>query len=83
MEKIFYQAEAAVILTPFSFLSAKKFEILRNLMCEIWTGLVISFDNVPGNIFCGKKNGIFNSNTANSVRAAITVFNKSEYVHGY
>lgn len=83
MEKIFYQAEAAVILTPFSFLSAKKFAILRNLMCEIGTGFVISFDNVPGNIFCGKKNGIFNSNTANSVRAAITVFNKSENVHGY
>ena len=33
---------------------------------------------MPASIFIGKKHGIFNSNSANSVRAAITVINQSE-----
>ena len=41
-----------------------------------YNGEIYSFDNVPGNIFCGRKHGIFNTNTSNSVRAAITVVRK-------
>lgn len=46
-------------------------------------GFIVSFDNVPGNIFCGKKHGIFNSNSTNSVRAAITVFNQNKTEKGF
>ena len=48
-----------------------------------YNGFVVSFDNVPGNIFNGRKHGIFNTNTANSVRAAITVLNSSEQKKGF
>lgn len=78
MEKIFSQSESTVIITPYSFISGSKFYTLRKKMCEIGEGFIVSFDNVPGNIFCGRKHGIFNTNTANSVRAAITVLNSSE-----
>lgn len=78
MEKIFSQAKSTVIITPFSFISGNKFRMLRKKMCEIGSGHIVSFDNVPGNIFCGRKHGIFNTNTSNSVRAAITVLTKGE-----
>lgn len=77
-EKIFCQAESAVIITPYSFISGNKFYGLRKIMCEKGNGFIVSFDNIPGNIFRGKKHGVFNTNTANSVRAAITVFRKSK-----
>ena len=82
MEKIFKQSSSAVIITPFSFISGNKFYSLRTTMSN-HSGFIVSFDNVPGNIFSGKKHGIFNSNTANSVRAAITVFNKSKKRKGF
>jgi hypothetical protein len=44
-------------------------------------GCVWAFDNVPAGIFCGRKKGIFNTNTANSVRAAITIVDKLQ--HGF
>lgn len=78
MEKIFSQAKSTVIITPFSFISGTKFYSLRQKMCSLGNGFIVAFDNVPGNIFCGRKHGIFNTNTANSVRAAITVLNKSD-----
>lgn len=83
MEKIFAQAKSAVIITPFSFISGAKFYSLREMMSDSGTGFIVSFDNVPGNIFCGRKHGVFNTNTANSVRAAITVFNKNNSQKGY
>lgn len=83
MEKIFEQSTSTVIITPFSFVSGNKFYSLRKKMCEIGNGFIVVFDNVPGNIFCGRKQGIFNSNTANSVRAAITVLNTSETKKGF
>lgn len=82
MEKIFEQAKSTVIITPFSFVSGSKFYSLRSKMSEIGNGFVVSFDNVPGNIFCGRKHGIFNTNTANSVRASITVFQQSAELKG-
>lgn len=83
MEKIFLQANSVVIITPFSFISGSKFYPLREVMCSKGIGFIVSFDNVPGNIFCGRKHGIFNTNGANSVRASITVFNKSNELHGF
>ena len=78
MEKILNQSVSAVIITPFSFVSGNKFFSLRELLCDYGNGFIVSFDNVPGNIFWGRKHGIFNTNTSNSVRASITVVNKSD-----
>lgn len=83
IEKIFNQATSTVIITPFSFVSGDKFFSLREQMSRVGHGFIISFDNVPGNIFCGKKHGIFNTNTANSVRASVTVMKKSGGLKGY
>ncbi len=83
MEKIFDQSKSAVVITPYSFISGSKFKMLRMKMCSRGNGFIVSFDNVPGNIFCGRKHGVFNSNTANSVRAAVTVFNKSKSTFGF
>lgn len=78
IEKIITQSKTSVIISPYSFIGGNKFYSLRKLMNN-YNGFIVCFDNVPGNIFCGKKLGIFNSNTSNSVRAAITVIeNKSK-----
>ncbi len=76
MEKIIKDSISSVIITPYSFISGSKFYSLRTILNQ-YNGEIYSFDNVPGNIFCGKKHGIFNTNTSNSVRAAITVVRKN------
>lgn len=77
MEKIIVNSQRAVIITPYSFISGEKFFPLRQLLNN-YNGFIVSFDNIPGSIFNGRKHGIFNSNTSNAVRAAITVVeNKS------
>ncbi len=81
MEKIITQSSSSVIITPYSFISGKKFYSLRQIMNN-YNGEIFSFDNVPGNIFCGRKHGIFNTNTSNSVRAAITVV-RSDNANGF
>ncbi len=83
MDKIFSQSKSTVIITPYSFVSGNKFYSLRKEMCELGNGFIVIFDNVPGNIFCGRKHGIFNTNTSNSVRAAITVLNSSSKNKGF
>lgn len=82
MEKIVRQSRASVIITPYSFIGGEKFSPLRVLMSEK-NGFVVSFDNVPGAIFCGRKHGVFNSNMGNSVRAAITVVENRPDVVGF
>ena len=82
MEKILCQSETSVIITPYSFISGSKFYELRKIMNNN-NGFIISFDNVPGNIFYGRKQGIFNSNSSNSVRAAITVTQNMKGIKGY
>ncbi len=82
MEKIILSGNRSVIITPFSFLGGKKFQTLRMLMND-YNGFIASFDNVPGNIFNGRKHGIFNTNTANSVRAAITVIENKPEINGF
>lgn len=72
IEKIIMQSDSSVIITPYSFIGSGKFYSLRQVMNN-YNGFVVSFDNVPGNIFNGRKHGVFNSNKGNSVRAAITV----------
>lgn len=75
MEKIINESNASVIITPYSFISGAKFYSLRTILNQ-YNGEIYSFDNVPGTIFCGRKHGIFNTNTSNAVRAAITVVRK-------
>ena len=82
MEKIITQSKCSVIITPYSFLGGNKFYSLRKIMNR-YNGFVVSFDNVPGNVFCGRKHGIFNTNTANSVRAAITVVENKTDIKGF
>lgn len=75
MEKIVKGSLSSVIITPYSFISGSKFYSLRTILNQ-YNGDIFSFDNIPGNIFNGRKHGIFNTNTSNSVRAAITVVRK-------
>lgn len=82
LEKILDQSEAAVIITPYSFIGGTKFFPLRQKMNE-HSGFIVAFDNVPGNIFSGRKHGIFNTNNTNSVRAAITVIENNPDVYGF
>lgn len=76
-EKILLEKVPGVIITPHSFLGGSTFKVLRQ---ELGTcgGYIFAFDNVPANIFKGKKFGIFNSNEANSTRAAITVIDPTK-----
>ena len=82
MEKILNESISSVIITPYSFIGGIKFCELRKVLDEN-NGFIVSFDNVPGNIFAGKKHGVFNSNKTNSVRAAITVTENKKNVLGY
>lgn len=82
MEKILKESAASVIITPYSFIGGKMFYALRQVMND-HNGFVVSFDNVPGAIFCGRKHGIFNTNTGNSVRAAITVVENDDKGKGF
>lgn len=82
MEKIVKESETCVIITPFSFIGSEKFYSLRTFLNN-YNGFILSFDNVPGNIFRGKKHGVFNTNTSNAVRASITVVENKEGVKGF
>lgn len=77
MEKILAENVPAVIITPHSFLGGSTFKKLRAELNNVG-GEIFAFDNVPANIFKGKKFGIFNSNEANSTRAAITIINNNK-----
>ena len=76
IEKMSRQCKSAVIISPQSFLGGNKFKRLREILSEKG-GYVFSFDNIPCPIFTGRKKGIFNTNTSNSVRAAITVIDNA------
>lgn len=77
LENIIKTSKGFVSITPQSFTNAKKFESLRNLMLENYSALKIyAFDNIPGNVFFGFKFGSENSNSANSIRVAITIANR-------
>lgn len=82
MEKIIQQSVSSVIITPYSFIGGSKYYSLRKIMNN-YNGFIVVFDNVPGNIFRGKKYGVFNTNTSNSVRAAITVVENKAGRNGF
>ena len=82
MEKIIKKSQASVIITPYSFIGGSKFYSLRKIMND-YNGFIVSFDNIPGAIFSGRKHGIFNSNSTNSVRAAITVVENKKTKKGF
>ena len=82
MEKILTGSNSSVIISPYSFLGGNKFYEFRKIMNN-YNGFIVSFDNVPGNIFKGKKHGTFNSNLSNSVRASITVTENKPHKKGY
>ncbi len=74
MENIIKTSKGFISVTPQSFTNAGKFEDLRRLMLGNYNKVTIfNFDNVPANIFRGIKFGSKNTNTANSIRAAITI----------
>ena len=79
LENIIKSSSGFVSVTPQSFTNAGKFRTLRKLMLSNFEHLTIyCFDNVPGNLFRGFKFGSKNSNTSNSIRAAITVGTRGE-----
>lgn len=82
IEKVIIQSKSSVIITPYSYISSNKFYSLRKILNN-YNGFIVAFDNVPGNIFNGRKKGIFNTNTSNSVRAAITVVENKKNVKGF
>lgn len=74
LENIIKSSRGFISITPQSFTNAKKFKALRRILLENFPDLkIFTFDNVPANIFKGIKFGSTNSNTANSMRAAITI----------
>ena len=82
MEKILKESSSSVMITPFSFIGIDKFYSLRELMNN-YNGFILSFDNMPACIFNGQKQGVFNTNVSNSVRAAITVVENKKGVNGF
>jgi len=77
IEKMIRTSEKAVIVSPQSYIVGTKFKKIRELLYQLGSGEIYSFDNVPGTLFNGRKQGVFNTNTANGVRASILVFNKT------
>ena len=74
LENVIKTSKGFISITPQSFTNAKKFESLRQLILNKFKNLtVFTFDNVPANIFKGIKFGSKNTNTANSIRVAITI----------
>ena len=84
MEKILSQfgMGGAVLLTPQNYLGRSKFKSLRWKLSTGYSGFVIPFDNTPGQLFNGKKHGVFNSNKQNQVRPAIMVVDSEHWGNG-
>lgn len=75
MEKAIKESRGFIAITPQSFTHGQGFKELRALMLTRDASFQIaSCDNVPDTIFRGRKIGVRNTNSANSVRAAITVW---------
>ncbi|WP_185714927.1 N-6 DNA methylase [Gulosibacter macacae] len=74
LEKVAISSKGFIAVTPASYLSVPKFQILRNVIDEKFAGgEVFVFDNVPDTLFRGYKFGSNNTSKTNFVRAAITV----------
>lgn len=74
LERVATEAQGFIAVTPASYLSAPKFQVLRDVLDEKTDGgRVYVFDNVPDTLFRGYKFGSSNTSNTNFVRAAITV----------
>lgn len=74
LENIIKTSRGFISVTPQSFTNAAKFSSIRNMLASRFPNIrIYAFDNIPGNLFFGVKFGSQNSNSANSMRAAITV----------
>ena len=60
-------------ITPYSFVGAVRFSQMRSALDKSCGGTIWSYDIVPAGMFCGREHGIFNTNSANSVRASISL----------
>lgn len=81
LERIIFESEGFISITPQSFTNSSKFAKLRNILIENMNDFSIyAFDNMPDSVFKGYKYGSENSNTANSVRASIIIAKKSETI---
>lgn len=79
MEKVATTSRGFISVTPASYLSAPKYQVLRDLINETMTaGDIYVFDNVPDTLFRGYKYGSNNTSKTNFVRAAITVCSPSQ-----
>lgn len=79
LERIIFESQGFISITPQSFINSNNFSDLRNILLENMNHLFIyAFDNIPDSIFRGYKYGSENSNTVNSVRASIIVARKDE-----
>ena len=82
LENVIKTSSGFIAVTPQSFTNASKFRSLRRLLLAKFANLrILTFDNVPGNLFRGIKFGSKNSNTANSIRAAITIAHPGPGTH--
>lgn len=82
LENIMKTSKGFVSITPQSFTNASKFQGLRRMLLDKFPRITIyNFDNIPGNIFSGFKYGSQNSNTANSIRVAVTVAKQGKKRH--
>ncbi|TDP73624.1 N-6 DNA methylase [Brachybacterium sp. AG952] len=74
LERIATESSGFIAVTPASYLSAPKFNPLRDVLDkEVTGGDIFVFDNVPDTLFRGYKFGSSNTSSTNFVRAAITV----------
>lgn len=73
MQRLVSESRGFVIVTPASYLSARRFAGLRTEMDRRSGGEVFVFDNIPDTLFRGYKHGSDNTSTTNFVRAAVTV----------
>lgn len=73
MEHAVKHAKTTVSVTPQSFLGSLKYDSLRRVIASHANMNAYAFDNVPQSLFNGRKHGVFNTNTSNSVRACIEI----------
>lgn len=74
MERVAKTSRGYIAVTPASYLSAPKFQSLRDVLDrESDGGEIYVFDNVPDTLFRGYKFGSNNTSKTNFVRAAVTV----------
>ena len=84
MEKMLSEVgcKGSVLLTPQNYLGREKFKSLRKKLGSGFSGFVVPFDNTPGQLFNGKKHGVFNTNQQNQVRPAILVTDNRKWGEG-